>query len=113
MLRRVVAKRLAYDARQGAGKLLLEHRQFGAGIPGGLDALVAFRLTTEKVLFRRERRMAVIDIDLANAFPSFEWKAIRDSCASHLPGLSAWLNWCHEAPSKVHLPSGELLEVSR
>ena len=72
VLRRVVAKRLAYDARQSAGKLLLEHRQFGAGIPGGLDALVAFRLTAEKVLLRRERRMAVVDIDLAKAFPSFE-----------------------------------------
>ena len=113
VLRRVVAKRFAFDERGAAGKLFMQHRQFGAGIPGGLDAAVAFRLTAERVLLRRGRRTAVVDIDLCNAFPSLEWDDIRESCARHFPGLLAWLEWCHAAPSRVQLPSGECIEVSR
>ena len=57
--------------------------------------------------------MAVVDIDLSNAFPSFEWSSIRESCATHFPALSPWLGWCHAAASRVRLPSGELLDVAR
>ena len=88
-----MAKRMAFTAHSLVGKLLLGHGQFGAGIPGGLDVVVAFRLTAERVLSGREQRTAVVDIDLKNAFPSFEWAAIRGACATHFPGLSAWLDW--------------------
>ena len=82
-----MAKRMAFTAHSLAGKLLLGHRQFGAGIPGGLDVVVAFRLTAERVLSGREQRTAVVDIDLKNAFPSFEWAAIRGVCATHTSQL--------------------------
>ena len=75
--------------------------------------MVAFRLTAERVLLRREGRVAVVDVDLSNALPSFEWDAIREACAAHFPALSPWLEWCHAAPSRFQLPSGELLSVSR
>jgi len=112
--RRVVAKRLAHDLRQAAQAIFLNARQFGIAMPCGTDALVHFRATLEEALRADDNEaLAVLDLDLRNAFPSLEWDAIRASVARHMPSLLPWITWSHGQPSPVHLPSGGVKWVDR
>ena len=112
--RRIVAKRLAHDLRQAAQAIFLNARQFGIAMPCGTDALVHFRATLEEALRADDNEaLAVLDLDLRNAFPSLEWDAIRASVARHMPSLLPWITWSHGQPSPVHLPSGGVKWVDR
>ena len=74
--------------RGPAGALLLRGRQFGIAIPGGADALVHFRSVFEDVLQADSGpALAVLDLDLRNAFPSFEWDAIHEAVKEFAPSL--------------------------
>ena len=55
--------------------------------------------------------MGVLDSELADVFPRFEWGAIRTSSGTHFPALSAWVRWCHAAFARLHLPSEVHSEV--
>ena len=37
----------------------------------------------------------LMDLDLRNAFPSFEWSAVRRAVDQHAPTLAGWTAWCH------------------
>eukprot|EP00974_Lingulodinium_polyedra_P093099 9019422-Lingulodinium_polyedra.AAC.1 len=59
-------------------KLFLQERQFGVLVPGGAEALVHARLALEKVSQEGGAGpLAVLVLDLRNAFPSIEWSSIR------------------------------------
>lgn len=111
--RREVAKSLVSKARSEFQSLLINARQFGVLAPGGADALVHFRCCAEAAAAASARPIAVIDVDLCNAFPSLEWDAIRTAVAKHVPSLLAWVMWCHEAGASVDLPSGGVYDVDR
>ena len=106
VFRRIIGKRLKNDLSSDVSKTFLEHRQFGVGVPGGVDILVAFRMTIESSLRRSGRAFAILDLDLENFFPNVEWSAIRENCARLFPKLSKWLQWKHRATSSINLPSG-------
>ena len=57
--------------------------------------------------------LLLLDLDLKNAFPTFEWDAIREAVLEMVPSLAAWTSWCHQAPADVLLPSGERVQVDR
>ena len=62
-------------------------RQYGVGVPGGAEALVHFRGLLEAAL-REEglgHSIAVLDLDLVNAFPSLEWDSIRAAVDEAVP----------------------------
>ena len=111
--RRVVAKRMIEINRKSIQDMCFNARQFGVAVPGGADALIHFRVELEKVLHLSAKAMAVIDVDLKNAFPSFEWDSIRQAVLKHCPKLLAWTEWCHVKAALVHLPSGAKLCVDR
>ena len=92
---------------------MLNVRPFGVAVPGGADALIHFRVEVEKALQHSKKAMAVIDVDLKNAFPSFEWDSIRQAVIKRCPKLLAWTEWCHVEPASVYLPSGAKLFVDR
>ena len=108
-----MGKRLKIDLQIDANKVFLEHRQFGAGIPGGVDILVAFRMVMETSLRRSGRGFVVLDLDLENFFPNVEWAAIRQHCGHLFPKTSKWLNWKHRAKSSIYLPSGAVHYADR
>ena len=112
--RRVVAKRMANDAQKESRSFFLRCRQFGISVPGGADVLVHFRSVVEQALQGDDGpALVVFDLDLRNAFPSFEWDSIREAVQEHAPKLSGWSAWCHAGPCQILLPSGEWAQVDR
>ena len=112
--RRIVAKKAAHGVRDGMKASLLNHRQFGVAVGGGADVLVHFRTAVEEAARRDDGpALLLLDLDLQNAFPTFEWAAIREAVGDMAPSLSAWTSWCHQAPAEVLLPSGERKTVDR
>ena len=55
----------------------------------------------------------MLDLDLRNAFPSFEWDAVRAAVGEHMPGLSPWTSWCHRQATGVRLPDGSWYTCNR
>ena len=113
--RRVIAKKLLHIHHADIKAVCEEAKQYGVGQPGGAETLIHFRLILEKI-FRSgtvNEAMALVDIDLQNAFPSLEWDAIREAIMSDLPQLSQWCKWCHASSSAVYLPSGGTVECDR
>ena len=104
--RRVIAKRLVHDHRQIVQQLCLRFRQFGVALPGGADILIHARSLIEDLIRDRDQLLAILDLDLKNAFPSFEWKSIREALAEFIPSLLPWTSWCHAGPSTIFLPGG-------
>ena len=49
--------------------------------------------------------VAILDLDLRNAFPSLEWPAVRAAVHEHAPELERWTAWCHLEASDILLPS--------
>ena len=66
VLRRIIGKRLKIDLNADVSKTFLEKRQFGVGVPGGVDVLVAFRMIVEARLRRSGRPFVILDLDLQN-----------------------------------------------
>ena len=90
--RRVVGKRLAHSVRTDAQAIFLKLRQFGVAIPGATDVLVHLRSVLEETLRQDDGpALACLDLDLRNAFPSFEWDAVRAAVGEHLPSLLPWV----------------------
>ena len=70
-------------------RLFARVRQYGVLVPGGAEVLVHTRRTLEEVLSAGSHEpLAVLDLDLRNAFPSLEWDAIREVVCTHAPGCS-------------------------
>ena len=113
VLRRIVGKRLKVDLQADVTKTFLKHRQFGVGVPGGVDILVAFRMVAESSLRSSGKAFVILDFDLENFFPNVGWTAIRSNCSRLFPKLDKWLNWKHRARSVVHLPSGGIHTTDR
>jgi len=112
--RRIIAKRLVHSTRAEAQALLLRFRQFGVAIPAGTDALIHIRSVLEDALCADAGpALAVLDLDLQNAFPSLEWDSIRAAIGEHLPALSPWVAWCHASPAPVQLPGGDWVQIDR
>ena len=53
----------------------------------GADALIHYRIVLEELLQTTDEELAIIDIDLKNAFPSSEWSAIRAVVATWIIGM--------------------------
>ena len=111
----MIAKGVVHDHKDAIQKLMLSLRQFGVAIPGGAEALIHFRKIAEDLMQTPGfgQILAALDIDLVNAFPSFEWHAIRESVAEFMPSILPWTQWCHKSAVTVRLPSGGMLHVDR
>ena len=73
-------------------KTCIQLRQFGVAIAGGVDVLVHFRSNLEAAwLLDESPAMAILDLDLRNAFPSFEWDSIREVVSEYLLALLPWV----------------------
>ena len=57
--------------------------------------------------------MVILDLDLKNAFPNFEWDHIRAGVDNHAPDVAGWTRWCHSDESFVILPCGRILWSNR
>ena len=47
--------------------------------------------------------MAVVNVSLKTAFPTFAWPAMRASVDRHAPGRTAWTAWYHAAAAPAEL----------
>ena len=111
--RRVIAKRFAFETRRWAQQLLVKHRQGGVSLPGGAEALVHLRRQLEATAACSSTAVAVLDLDLRNAFPSLEWSAVRAAVQKRMPELLEWSQWCQSSPGRVRLPCGDWVECDR
>ena len=84
-LRRIIGKRLNIDLNADVSNTFFEKRQFGVGVPGGGDVLVAFRMVVEARLRRSGRPFVIFDLDLQIFFPNVGWTSIRENCAKLFP----------------------------
>lgn len=76
------------DYRPQFCSLFLKSRQFGIGIPRGAEALIHLRTLFEQSLQEDdESAIAILDLDLRNAFPSSEWDSIRNAVEQFIPEL--------------------------
>ena len=95
-------------------RLFLENRQCGVALPGGADALVHLRRCLEQAAADAgSEAIALLDLDLRNAFPSLEWSAVRAAVGERAPELQPWTKWCHGAPSQIQLPCSEWIPCDR
>ena len=105
--RRVVAKKLVQINAATSRKIFARARQFGISVPGGAEALIHFRTCLEDSLRTDDGpALAILDLDLRNAFPSLEWPSIRAGVEEFMPGISGWTRWCHSSKVFVELPCG-------
>lgn len=111
--RRLVAKRLVADNRTSLQQLLVRSRQCGVALPGGADVLVHLRRCLEEAAESSEEAVAVLDLDLRNAFPSLEWHAVRAAVARDAPEVMAWTEWCHGRSARIRLPDRSWTEADR
>ena len=95
------------DEREELQQLCLGVRQCGVSLPGGADVLVHIRRCLEPALFESDEAIALLDLDLRNAFPSLEWHSIREALEEEFPVLLPWARWCHQDAASVQLPTGE------
>ena len=101
-------------SRKWQFKVYFKFRQFGIAFPGGGDILIHLRSLGEKICRgRTDEILAILDLDLRNAFPSFEWDSIREAVAELAPDLLLWTFWYHGAASRTFLPSGEVAFCNR
>lgn len=113
--RRLVAKWLLHKHVPTVRKCMLEHHQYGVSVPGGRDAVVHARRTFRETV-QADPALGVwaeVDIDYVNAFPRLLWDYIGDAVSEHVPGLAAWTDWCHDAPTNVTLPCGDAHATDR
>ena len=83
-------------------------------MPGGAEALVHWRGTVEDLAKAGLiDPMVCFDLDLENMFCRVEWPEIRDAVRKHFSAALPWMEWCHEEPEIVELPSGGEHEVNR
>ena len=114
MWRRSVGKNLVHETRSEAQGLFLGVRQFGIAIPGGTDVLVQFTGVLEELLQENsDLVLAVLDPDLQEAPPSFEWDSIQAAVKKFMPKLLGWTRWVQKEPATANLPSGDKLEADR
>ena len=57
--------------------------------------------------------LVILDLDIKNAFPSFEWDSIRAGVEKHAPSVSNWTRWCHAEDNFVILPCGKTVRSNR
>ena len=113
-LRTSTAKRMIKRHVAKLRPKFLQTHQWGIDVPGGAEALVHWRSTTE-ALARSGRIDALVafDIDLTNMFGSLEWPRIRESIQRHFEEAAAWTNWQHKQTAEVQLPGGGVVKVNR
>ena len=71
--RRFIGKKLVSGTATNMRPTFAKARQYGVGIPGGCEGLIHFRLALEESLKRDPGTpLVILDLDLKNAFPSFE-----------------------------------------
>ena len=104
------AKGLCHDQAGPLTAEMLAANQYGVALPGGADLLIHTRAVIEAAL---EDDMALVDLDMENAFPSVTWAAIDSAVAELAPALLPWTRWCHRGPVRVWLPSGQAYYVDR
>ena len=109
----MIAKRSVHDLQKPLRKRLVGARQCGVALPGGADVLVHARRCLEAAAESSSSAVAVLDLDLRNAFPSFEWSAVREAVHREFPALDAWTAWTHQAPARICLPTGTWIECDR
>ena len=103
VLRRFVAKRIAFMQRTTLVKLFSRARQFGVAAPGGAEILLHHRIITCGSPGINE---ADWDIDIRNCYGTIFWTSIDSSVSSHIPAALPWTRWLHSAPTRVILPGG-------
>ena len=114
MWRRFIGKKLAHDSALAMRPVFLRGRQFGVGVPGGCEALIHFRLNLEESLkIDAGAALVILDLDIRNAFPSFEWDSIRAGVEKHAPSIKNWTRWCHAEDNLVFLPCGSTTRSNR
>ena len=112
--RRLIGKRLLDTHKDTVQRFCGEARQYGIGVLNGAEILIHARTLIERNLAATvDEPVAVIDVDLRNAFPTLEWRAIREAVAGVVPGVGPWTEWLHQTPGTVHLASGEAVEIDR
>ena len=69
---------------------------------GGGEALVHLRRTLEAAASEMDgEAVAILDLDLRNAFPSFTWRAVREAVRAWAPELRRWTEWSHAAEARI------------
>ena len=112
--RRMLAKNLVFSTQKKLQQICLQARQLGVTIPGEADALIHFRKTFEEAVeLEGERPVVILDLDLRNAFPSFEWDSIREAMAELLSDALHWTEWCHADAVPVYLPDRGVFMADR
>ena len=79
---------------------LLEPTQVGVGLPGGGEAMAraVSAITHEK---GQDPDMALLKIDLRNAFNCISRKVFLEEIDKEIPELSQWARWCYGSKSNL------------
>ena len=105
--RRLMAKNKLAKAAPRVHQAMLQSHQYAVALPGGADPLIHVRRCFREAVIS-DPSLGVwceADVDLVNAFPSLEWRAIDVAVRSEIPELAHWSEWCHR-PAPIILPDG-------
>ena len=96
-LRRLVAKCLCRLSSQKAASLLVP-LQDGVGVPGGCEA-VSHALNGLVASVGDTTSLAILQVDLKNAFNTLDRSSILRQVADQFPELLRWVEFCYCQPS--------------
>lgn len=104
---RLLGKTVMLTKGRGVGSALLP-LQLGVGMKGGSE--IAGRLA--QVMLDADPTMAVINLDISNAFNTIPrklmWRGVCETC----PELCRWFQWAYGAPTELRLSDGSIACMS-
>ena len=96
LIRRLVAKCMAFSLAEGAAAVLAPH-QMGVGVRNGCEAIVH---SVRKAMEKDPTKM-LLQLDLINAFNTADRGTALQEIANHFPEALAWVKICYAASSQL------------
>ena len=108
IFRRLASRLCCQFARPFLSDFFLPFGQVGVGIPGGLEAAIhAVRHSLSQ--FGNDEPLALLKIDMKNAFNECNRSAFLDGVCKEFPEISPWVYWCYSQPAELRFGHRRIL----
>ena len=111
VIRRLASRLCCLAVRPSLPSVFLPYGQVGVGISGGLETAIH---VTRRYIFQHasDSTLALLKIDMKNAFNECSRSAFFNRVAVDFPGISAWVKWCYSQPAELRFGSRRILASS-
>ena len=102
LVTRVIAKCVNSSISKRAREMFIPLGQLGIAVPHGIElAVMALQVAIQRKVMMG-KKVAVLQIDLENAFNRTSRKRILEMIHEYFPELMDWTDWLYSKPTKLH-----------